>query len=310
MTEFIAFDIGGTSIKYGIVNSDGQISEKGAFETPKPRADILAGMAKVVERFRQHHTVTGIGISAPGIVRRDGYMVTGGALRELYDFPLAKTLADQTGLPVKVENDANAAAIAERWLGNAQGIDNYICIVLGTGIGGGIVINGQVYRGAHGMAGEFGWNVTQEPDLTQDLEFSSLNKNAAVVDGLTRRYNASAKLVFPDDAKVTDARQILQLAEDKDPIAEPIVDDFYSHLAVMLINLFANFDPEVILIGGGISANDRFMENLQDKLSEYITRHQSLNFIREKALGTIKAAGLRNDAGLIGAVYPLVRVAK
>ncbi|MFP9075389.1 ROK family protein, partial [Enterococcus faecalis] len=92
------------------------------------------------------------------------------------------TLEECCGLTVSVENDANAAAIAEKWIGNAQSFSNYLCLVLGTGVGGGIVINDQVYRGAHGMAGEFGWMVIDALPSTGNSEEVSINRKAAVVD--------------------------------------------------------------------------------------------------------------------------------
>lgn len=307
MKYYVGFDMGGTTIKYGVVDAAGKIVEKGALPTEKKQVPLLAGMQKVVAQYKNKFAVAGVGVSIPGIVRRDGYMITAGAIKCLNGYPLADKLKEMTGLPVKVENDANAAAIAEHWLGNAQGVDNYLCVVLGTGVGGGIVINGDVYRGAHGMAGEFGWNITHDIDLTQKLEDASLNWHAAVVSGMVRRYNMSVHRVYPDEPTVTDARQILQLAQDKDPIAEPIVDQFIEDVCIMLLNLFANFDPELILIGGGISANTEFMTMLQAKFKEFLIRHESLHYIQDKDLGTVKTTGLHNDAGLIGAVYPLVR---
>lgn len=305
MTTYMSFDVGGTTIKYAYVDEQGKVTEKQAFPTVDNAEKLIGQMVAVVKDYAAKKTIAGIGISAPGIVRHDGFMVTGGAIQAFNGYPLAATIATQTGLPVAVENDANAAAIAEQWQGNAVGCQNYLTVVLGTGVGGGIVINGDVYRGSHGMAGEFGWNVTHDVDPTHELESFSLNQHAAVVSGLVNRYNQSKQQVAADATPVTDAREIFAAAKAGESIAQVEVAGFVQDVAIMLLNLFANFDPELILVGGGISANDDFINLLQAKLAEMIARHESLNRIKNIALGRVKPAKLRNDAGLIGATYQI-----
>ncbi|BDR57757.1 ROK family protein [Xylocopilactobacillus apicola] len=304
MKNYMAFDIGGTTVKYARVDENGKLFDRASFETVDNAQALINQMVDVVKKIETNHRLEGIGVSAPGIIRKDGFMVTGGAIQSLYDFPLSAELAKKTGLAVTVENDANAAAIAEHWIGNAVHCDNYLTIVLGTGIGGGIVINGEVYRGAHGMAGEFGWNVIHDIDLSENLEDYSLNLHAAVVYGLIRRYNASKKRMG-DDKSVNDAREILEAADQGELLAQKAVDEFMQDLVVMLLNLFANFDPELILIGGGISANVNFMELLNRKLAEYVNRHGSISRIKNISLGQVKPAKLCNDAGLVGATYQI-----
>ncbi|MFD1392290.1 ROK family protein [Lacticaseibacillus jixianensis] len=306
MTTFVGFDVGGTTIKYGLVAATGEILAHGAFATQEA-AETVDQMVEVVKGYQQAHPIAGVGVDAPGIVTKDGYMITGGAIASFYEYPLGATLADRLHLPVKVENDANAAAIAERWLGNAQGIDDYVCLVLGTGIGGGLVLNGQVYRGSHGMAGEIGWSITHDLDFQDDLEAVSLNYSASVVTGLVRRYNLSLQHYDPKAKPEPDAAQIIALAHEDDMIAQPIYSQFLSDVVVMLMNLIGTLDPERILIGGGISQNETFMADLQARFDEYIARHKGLNGARQSFSYKIMPAGLRNNAGLIGAVYPLTR---
>lgn len=305
MATYMSFDVGGTTIKYAYVDEQGRVTAKQAFPTVDNADELIRQMVAVVKDYAAKQPVVGIGISAPGIVRHDGFMVTGGAIQAFNGYPLAQKIAAQTGLPVAVENDANAAAIAEQWQGNAVGCQNYLTVVLGTGVGGGIVINGDVYRGSHGMAGEFGWNVIHDIDPTHELESFSLNQHAAVVSGLVNRYNQSKQQVDADAMPVTDARDILAAAKAGETIAQAEVDGFVQDVAIMLLNLFANFDPELILVGGGISANDDFIKLLQAKLDEMIARHESLNRIKGIALGRVQPAKCRNDAGLIGAAYQI-----
>ncbi|WP_179396051.1 ROK family protein [Lacticaseibacillus absianus] len=308
MTEYVGFDIGGTNTQYGLINGQGQILDQGSFPTAQLRQDNLNALVKATARYQQDHAIAGIGLSAPGIITREGYMITGGAVACFYEFDLAGVLSEMTGLPVRVENDANAAAIAEHWLGNAQDVADYICLVLGTGIGGGIVLNNAVYRGAHGMAGEIGWSITHDLDYTHNFEAASLNFSAAVVSGLVRRYNASLAQVQPTAQPLNDAADILALAHEHDRIASPIYRQYLDDVTVMLMNLIGTLDPERILVGGGISANDRFMADLQAHFDEFMARHESLNRVNPRLHFRLMPAGLRNNAGLIGAVYPLTQL--
>ena len=305
MATYMSFDVGGTTIKYALVDDAGRVTDKNAFPTVDNAETLINQMVAVVKDYAAKQPLAGIGFSAPGIVRHDGYMVTGGAIQAFNGYPLAQTMATKTGLPVAVENDANAAAIAEQWQGNAIGCQNYLTVVLGTGVGGGIVINGDVYRGSHGMAGEFGWNVIHDIDPTHELESFSLNQHAAVVSGLVNRYNQSKQQVDATAVPVTDAREILAAAKAGETIAQTEVASFIQDVAIMLLNLFANFDPELILVGGGISANEDFIKLLQAKLDEMIARHESLNRIKNIALGHVQPAKCRNNAGLIGAAYQI-----
>lgn len=305
MNLYVGFDIGGTSTKYGLLDETGEILNHGTFKTFKDANSNVERIIEIVHSCQEKKDVSAVGIDVPGIIDHNGLMITAGAIDGMYGFPLGKTLADALKLPVKVENDANAAAIAERWLGNAKGLDNYICLVLGTGIGGGIVLNGSVYRGYHGLAGEVGWMITHDLDFQDNLEASSLNYSASVVTGLVRRYNLSLEVYDSSLPQEDDAATIIALAHDNDFIAAPVYHQFLSDVSVMLMNLVGTFDPGRILIGGGISANAVFLKDLQDTFDEYVRRHRGLNEAAQHFNYDIQAAGLQNNAGLLGAVYPL-----
>lgn len=300
---YVGFDIGGTAIKYGVLNDQGEIVEKAMVPTNHEKERLLQDLADITKEFQQRYDIKGIGVSAPGIIQKDGFMTTAGAIRPLYETNLKKEIEKRTGLPTAVENDANAAAIAEKWLGAAQGIDNYLCIVLGTGVGGGIVVDGKVYRGAHGMAGEFGYMMINELPEEGNIETSSLNLRGAVVGGLSRLYNAEKKAEQPEHEQPLDGREILQRVEEGEPLARKILNRYYEELASGMLSLLSAFDPEVILIGGGISANEVFMTGLQEKVMELAKRHGSISYLLGKTIGEIKPAELKNDAGMIGAVY-------
>lgn len=303
MKYYVGFDIGGTTIKHGVVDETGKIAVQSAVDTPKDQDQFISLLADVVKQYQNSYPIEAVGVCTPGIVQKDGYLLTAGAIRCMYGVNLKQELEARVDLPVSVENDANAAAIAEHWLGAAVGIDNYLCLVIGTGFGGGIIINGQVYRGAHGMAGEFGWMVTKDYRLTGDIEESSLNATSAVVGGLCHQYSLAKQQVEPTFETIKDARIIFNAAHDGELLAQQVLNQFYYDLALGIVNLTASFDPEVILIGGGISVNEEFNTNLQAAIQDLETRHRSIRDVKDEAIAPVKPAKLMNNAGLIGAVY-------
>lgn len=303
---YIGFDIGGTNVKYGVLTENGAIIEQGKVATNHEKEGLLNELTQIVHLYQEKYPeIKGIGISAPGIIQADGFMTTGGAIMSLYGVNLQKEMETRTHLPVALENDANSAAIAEHWIGNAQGIDNYLCIVLGTGVGGGIIINGEVYRGAHGMAGEFGYMMINDIPKEGNIELSSLNQRAAAVFGLIRLYNEAAITRDPQAVEVTSGKVIFDRFEAGEELAKEVLTRYYQDTAVGLINLLGAFDPEVILIGGGISSNEQFMDALKAEVTKLEKRHGSISYLLGKAIGEVKPAKLRNDAGMIGAVYQI-----
>ncbi|WP_461219642.1 ROK family protein [Lapidilactobacillus salsurivasis] len=303
MSQYLSFDVGGTTVKYALANESGALSEQGSFATVNQAEQFVSQLVQVINRFKNDFQISGVGIAAPGIIRNDGYLVTAGAITALNSYPLGAELRARCQLPVVIENDANAAAIAEHWVGGAQKVNDYLTVVLGTGVGGGIVINGAIYRGSHGMAGEFGWNLIHDISDSSDLEAASINQHVATVSGFLHHYNLAQLAIDPLAKPATDAAKVIAAAVDGDPVAGQAYQAFLRDTAVMLMGLFANFDPELILIGGGISANNRFMADLEQKLATLLSHHESLNRIKTIALGRIAPAGLRNNAGLIGAAY-------
>lgn len=304
---FLSFDVGGTTIKYGVVDRDGKILSKSAVKTEDDKALFFAKLLDIINSIRVDTEIEGIGICAPGIIKEDGYMLTAGAIMSLYGGNIKSFIERETQLPVTVDNDANAAAIAEKWLGNAKDLKNYICLVLGTGMGGGIVINDQVYSGAHGMAGEIGWGIIKNLPNQGNIEKVSLNRRAAVVSGLCYNYNKQKLLIDSGHISIFDAVEIFKRGNEGDEIAEQVLEDFYEDLSIGLINLISFFDPEAILIGGGISQNSEFQERLEEKVKELKARHESLNRISLIIDTPIVMAKLKNDAGMLGATYQIMK---
>jgi len=296
MTTYIGIDIGGTSIKCGLVDEHGQIGRKVNRPTAKDKKLILQDLLAMVTDLQQDGPVAGIGVSMPGVVQSDGFLTTAGAIEAFTGINLREALQALTHLPVMIENDANAAAIAEQWLGAAQNVPNYLSLVLGTGVGGALVINNQIYRGAHARSGEFGWMVVDDDEI--DVEMGTLNFRGATVIGLIRRYNQFS------DEPVSDAREIFKRADAGEVLANNVFNSYYYSLAKGIVNLIVAFDPEIVVIGGGISANETFITRLNTAIADLQARHNSINTL---TLPPVVPAKLRNDAGMIGAVYQLIK---
>ncbi len=293
MENYVGIDVGGTSIKYGLISADGQIIEKAHSKTAAKKEQVLADMAHIVQGYLdkgQH--IAGTGVSMPGVIEADGMLTTAGAVKCLYGINLKDELEQRTGIKTTIENDANSAAIAEQWLGAAQGSHNYLDIVLGTGVGGALVINDQIYRGAHARSGEFGWMLLD--DQHDELEDGSLNFQSATVIGLLRIYNIKAQ------EEVTDAREIFARADNGEPIAQLVLYNYFRKLARGILNLVVSFDPAQVIVGGGISVNPAFQSGLNQAYTELQSEHSS---VRDLELPAIVPAKLGNDAGMIGAVY-------
>ncbi|KXT74690.1 Transcriptional regulator/sugar kinase [Streptococcus sp. DD10] len=305
---FIGIDIGGTQIKSALVAADGSLSSKGLIDTPQEKEAILQALYGIITDLQAKAIISGIGISAPGVITRDGFFLTAGAVRGLYGLHLKKDLEERFSLPVFVENDGKAAAIAERWLGHAQSVDNYLCIVLGTGVGGGIVLNGQVLRGMTGAAGEFSWMLTESGQEQIGIE-AYLAGHMGVLMGLCERFNQKEIAVNPAFEPTRSALSIFE-QEASNPRAAAAIEEYVQEVARNLWNMVAIFNPERILIGGGISANPDFIDRVHQALRDVMDQHIMIQEVKDQLMPQVGVAGLRNDAGLLGAVYQLQEALK
>ncbi|WP_390409167.1 ROK family protein [Lacticaseibacillus jixiensis] len=296
---YAGIDIGGTTIKTALVSAAGQILARNQVATPKAVPNLYQVLAELVAQMQDQQPLAAVGISVPGLVQADGTMLTGGTLTELAGRQLVAEVSGFVHLPVQVLNDANAAALAEHWLGAAQACANYVCITLGTGVGGGIVINGQLYRGKNGGAGEFGWGMIPQCERMTAPQPPLINYTASTINGLVAPYNAQVDTA----SMTTDAKSIINRAYRSDQTAMHAVLRFVNEVALLCVDVYAQWDPELLLIGGGISANSVFMKLLQETVATRIAQHEGLRAVGIARLGPLRPCLLGNDAGLLGAVY-------
>jgi glucokinase len=303
----IGIDVGGTKIAAGVVDEDGRVLTRHDSDTPATDpAAVLAAIGDIVEQLRRDHDVKALGIGAAGFVDETGSRVLFAPHLAWRDEPLRDAVARLTGLPVVVENDANAGGWAEWRFGAVRGESHVVLVTLGTGIGGAIVIDGEPYRGHHGIAGEFGHMQVVPDGLACDCGNRGCWEQYASGRVLTRRGREAAEEDTPLGRRLLGAAggsldgihgmHVTAAARDGDIEATEWLADVGGWLGVGVANLAAALDPGVVVVGGGLSAaGDLLLEPARAAFSRSLTGRG------HRPEARIVAAGLGADAGLIGA---------
>ncbi|RPJ95220.1 ROK family protein [Rummeliibacillus sp. TYF005] len=291
MNYYAVFDVGGSAIKYALMDETGSFIEKSSLPTPKKSlAEFIDTIGDIVGEFKKSYLVKGLAISIPGAVNVETGIIEGSsALPYIHGPNIKDLLQDRTELPVELENDANCAGLAEGWIGAAKDVKDYLCIVLGIGIGGAVVLDKKLRHGKNGFAGEFGYMLMEDylgPNTGES--YSSL----AAVGGLIQQV-AKRKGIDPN---VLTGKKIFELAENGDTEVADEIDKFMRRLAVGIYNLHFILDPEKILIGGAISHREGFVEKINEKL-------QQMKYEPEGLTVKVERCQFGNDSNLIGALY-------
>ncbi|MEC2257337.1 MULTISPECIES: ROK family protein [Bacillus cereus group] len=285
MKEYIAFDIGGTQIKYGIVSEIGRVLKRKtvATEIHLGGEQIIQKLIYVSKKIMNEHTITGIGISTTGIVDINKGIVTGGAdhIPGYSTIPIIDRLQEILKVPVSIDNDVNCAAFGEKWNGSGREKENFIMLTLGTGIGGAIFIDGELYRGHSFSAGEWGNMLIEGKTFEEVASISGLIR-------LVRKYKGKGEW---------NGRTIFELYDKGDREVAQAVGIFFKHLAIGISNLAYIFNPETIIIGGGITdRGNEFLKEVKEEISKYLNQEIYNNC-------EIELAQNGNCAGMIGAIY-------
>lgn len=289
----IGIDLGGTNLRIGLFNEQGEIVEEysRATEAEKGPEFAVNNMQEVINRLKQQYEIKAVGIGSPGpLDPYEGVIIEPPNLTGWVNVPLVKMLEEKTGIPVKLENDANAAALAEATLGAGKGAKSVFYVTVSTGVGGGYVNNGELISGAQGNCGEIGnMIVNPSPDAYQG---PGLNKGA--LEGLAS--GTAIGRIGKERLGITNGAQgVFELASQGDKAAQDILDEAINYLAIGLANIVHTVNPEVIVIGGGVmKSKDLILQPLIEKTRNYL--YPSL---RDSLI--IKPALLDQKAGLIGA---------
>lgn len=287
MEYYLAADIGGTFVKFGLADEDGRIHESGREPVPQN----LPGLLALISRLNsQYPDAAGLAVSSPGAVGPDGVVYGSSALPYLHGPNMGELFEKTVNKPVFLENDANCAALAELWKGAGRKKKDFMVMVIGTGIGGAVIKDRQLHKGARLHGGEFGYMLLDSHFTGNDDIWSRRASTAALIRNAARR-----KQLQPDQLT---GERIFELAEDGDQDCLAALDEFYSLLAAGIYNLQYIYDPEIILIGGGISARSELIPAIDAKLGRIM---DTISLAKIKP--AIAACQFRQDANLIGAVY-------
>ena len=286
---YIVFDIGGTSIKYSIMNENGEMLISESEDTPEQGNNKTQKLlVDIINKYKKIYKLEGVAMSVPGGIDDNGYIHFMGQVIDLQDMYLNKYIKENTGLDCTYDNDVNCVAMAEKYMGNAVNNKNFVCITIGTGIGGAIFINNQLYRGNRGLAGEFGINILEYNILNSNIiECKSFSKLGSTYNLIDRVNNLKSKKL--------DGKKVFELAENGDFEVQKLIEDFYFYLAVGIYNIAYSIAPEKILIGGGLSSRDDLIQNIEDKLK--LLNKDILEFVK------IDTCKFKNESGKIGALY-------
>ena len=303
-------DIGGTFIKLGLFTVEGELLDK--WQIPTRREDlsshILQDIAealelKLIERKIIKDEVVGVGFGTPGPVTEDGVAICPANL-DWKNKPVAKELSELTGLPCRGGNDVNVAGLGEMWRGGARGYQNVVVVPIGTGIGAAIIANGKVIAGAAGAAGEIG-HIHVDDEIKEPCGCGAVGcvEQFSSATGLIRM---AKKLIAETDRETTlrdveqiDAKAVIDAAKAGDEAAVEIFDKFCDYLGYSLAATAAVIDPEIFIIGGGVSkAGQILLDRVQAYFKKYVwPGRRDIRFA---------LAQLGNDAGIYGAASMVI----
>ncbi len=284
--NILAIDIGGTMIKYGLVSSDGEILSTNKIETEAEKGleNILNKIDNIFKRYKENNPV-GVAVSGTGQINGIIGKVIGGnpIIPNWIGANLVKILEEKYNLPAVLENDVNCVAFGEKWIGAGKDLSNFICLTIGTGIGGGIILNNQLFRGENFVAGEFGHI------LIKKGEFEQFASTTALI-----------RLVKERTGKTLNGKEIFDLEKKEIVEYQEVISEWIENLTDGLSSIVYCFNPANIILGGGvIEQGEPLINRIKDSLFKKIGPQ-----FKEKL--NINQAKLGNKAGMIGASYLLL----
>lgn len=295
--KIVGIDIGGTMIKYGLITLTGEILESGEVSTEADKGveNLFNKLVTIIESYSKEELL-GIAVSGTGQIDGSIGKVVGGndIIPGWIGTNLVERLENRFDIPAVLENDVNCAALGEKWLGAGREEKDFICITIGTGIGGGIVLNNNIFRGDTCVAGEFG-HIQIVKDGIQCL---------CGKKGCYERY-ASATALMRMAKEVTGedlgGKEIFDREKSGDPLMKKVVSEWVDYFTDGLSTIAYIFNPPLVVIGGGVTKQGDY---LLSKFNESLSTKLGVNFRKDLK---IKFAELGNNAGMLGATYLLLK---
>lgn len=267
MNDLGLIDIGGTSIKMAVMQNQ-KLKKLPSIPTPKTLEKFYSVLNENVAKMKLEYQIKGVGISSPGAVNKKIGVIEGAsAIPYIHNFKIQQALSDKFGLPVSMENDANCAALAELDSGAGKNVSSLLFLIIGTGVGGSVIVNHKIWHGAHLFGGEFGYTLVDDKNILSNLATSV---------GVAKRYNKTSQPKTNYSGK-----EVFDLADQGDIRAQKEVQTMYSSLAKGIYNLQYSFDPELIVLGGAVSNNPHLIPEV-DKEIEKIRQIVKIASIKPK----------------------------
>lgn len=297
MKKYLSIDIGGTNIKYGLIQDDGQILETHKTKTFKDKVTFLALVEEIIGQYADQ--ISGIAFCAPGKIQGTSIRF-GGALPFLDGIDFKQEFATYN-LPILGVNDGKAGVLAEHWLGSLQGVDNCAAIILGTGVGGGIMLNGKLLNGAHFQAGELSFMQLAHMPLEAGGPFGDEGFTGSLLSAVRMISQINEKLGNPD---VTDGLTAFEAIKTNHPVATKIFEAYCQNVAQLILNIQAVVDLQKIAIGGGISAQPILLDDIKRAYNKLFDDNPLVKTTLNQALLT--TAQFQNNANMLGALKNLL----
>ena len=293
--KIMTLDLGGSSIKYALLDEERRKLDSG--KVPAPLSGLDEFYDTIVSLVPED--ADGLAMSMPGAIdSENGIAITGGSYQFIHEEPIVKTLQDKLGIPVWAGNDAKCAALAEVGYGALQDVSDAFCIILGTGIGGCVILDHQVRLGRHFSAGEASFIVANNGYPLQFTHLWCMVNGAAGLLGFAQKYL--------DTQDKLSGEQIFDMANHGDEKVLAALDEFCYNVANQIFNTQALLDMEKVAIGGGISAQPLLLEKINE---QYLGLFEAIKVAPFPPI-PIVACEFRNDANLFGAYYSLVEKEK
>lgn len=292
MAKYLVLDIGGTFIKYAVMNREGEFLEQGKVPantmSEEKMLESLTGVRATVGNDYE-----GVAVSMPGrIDTARGWAYTGGAFTWLHDYPAAEKYGSVFGKPCTIANDGKCAAFAESWNGALSDIDSGAVLVLGTGVGGGIVLNNEVWMGCSGGAGELSWLVCDYPAIHDGHAGSAIWAGKIAAGAIVPKFGLAKGLANADGIMLFDAY------EEGDEDAKAVLDEYAMWASSGIVTLQSVLDLPRYAIGGGISARPATTTLIREAVDRLFELHPYLPFSKPE----IVTCRFGNEANLIGAL--------
>ena len=292
MKKYISVDVGGTAIKYSLMDEEGKILERN--EIPTPRDTLEHYLDTLTEIYRKYaKEAEAFVMAAPGRINAEtGYFHTGGALSFVKNLDMKEVLKERIPLPFAAENDARAAALAEMWKGSMRGVNNGAVLTLGTGIGGAVIINGEIYRGSSFCAGELS-------NILIDWRDPLASGNSWHYLGGVGHLSDDYADALGKERSQMNGRIFFEAANNGDEKAMELLHRYCARMAGGIFSMQCMMDLEKYAFGGGISRQPLLMQVLQEELDKIFDAKSG----KPVSEPEITVCEFSSDANMIGALY-------